>query len=56
MSPNQTPMPFQSPTLQAARETRRMSFTMNRILDVGASIVIVVLATVTGGATAFLGV
>jgi len=40
----------------AAKETRRMSFTMNRILDVGASIVIVVLATVTGGATAFLGV
>ena len=39
----------------AAKEIRPMSPSFIRILDVGASILIVVLATITAGATAALG-
>lgn len=49
---NATP---QSNPVRTAKETRHMPFSFIRILDVGASILIVVLATVTAGATAVLG-
>ena len=39
----------------AAKEPRRMSFILNRTLDVASSILIIVLASVTAGATACLG-
>lgn len=54
MSPN----PVQSSTQvqpPAAKEPRRMSFILNRTLDVASSILIIVLASVTAGATACLG-
>lgn len=37
------------------KETRRMSFNLNRFLDVTASITVVSLALFLGGATAVLG-
>ena len=40
---------------QLTPEIRRMPFTLNRFLDVAASVLIVFLASVTAGATACLG-
>ena len=40
---------------QPATENRPMPFTLNRFLDVAASVLIIFLASVTAGATAFLG-
>ena len=55
MSPIRLETIHQPKPSQAAKEPRPMSSTLFRLLDVGASILIVVLATVTAGATAVLG-
>jgi hypothetical protein len=55
MSPIRRKTPRQPETSHAAKEIRHMSRTLFRLLDAGASILIVVLAAVTAGATAALG-
>ena len=56
MSPKPVPQTQNAQPPQLATETRPMTFTLNRFLDVAASILIVFLASRTAGATAFLGV
>lgn len=53
MSP--TPVPHNPSSPHIATENRPMPFPLNRFLDVAASVLIVFLASVTAGATAFLG-
>jgi ABC-type nitrate/sulfonate/bicarbonate transport system permease component len=55
MSPIRLETIHQPKPSQVAKETRPMSANLFRFLDLGASILIVVLATVTAGATAALG-
>lgn len=55
MSPVRLETTRQPEPSHAPKEIRPMSSTLFRLLDVGASILIVVLATVTAGATAVLG-
>lgn len=55
MSLSETPTNVQSQPQPQPKEPRRMTFLMNRFLDVAASVLIVVLASFTAGATAILG-
>lgn len=55
MNPIRANTTRQPKSSRAAKEIRPISHSFVRILDVGASILIVVLATITAGATAALG-
>ena len=56
MRPNPVSTSVQLPIPLTITEDCRMPMTLNRVLDAGASIAIVLLATLAATATAFLGV